>query len=292
MAKSPRSGGVKRVEGESDLTPDVMQALLSQLATSRNSEEVDAAQDIMFDAWECDDRRKRISLARKALKVSPLCADAYTLLAQETAKTPQEALDLYQNAFDAGEQALGKAAFDEDVGMFWGLIETRPYMRARQGLASALWEVGRLDEAVAHLGDMLRLNPNDNQGLRYLLIDWLQQLGRDAEAARLFKRYRGDAAAAWLWPAALAAFRKSGDGTASRTALRRALAANYHVRDYLMGRARLPRDLPPFILQGEAPEAAAYAARAEATWSDTPGALPWLATQTRNRGRSDAGPPA
>ena len=38
--------------------------------------------DIMVDAWECDDRRKRMSLARKALKVSPLCADAYTPLAQ------------------------------------------------------------------------------------------------------------------------------------------------------------------------------------------------------------------
>jgi len=30
---------------------------------------------------------------------------------------------------------------------------------------------------------MLRLNPNDNQGIRYLLVDWLLQLGRDEEAA-------------------------------------------------------------------------------------------------------------
>jgi hypothetical protein len=58
-----------------------------------------------------------------------------------------------------------------------------------------------------------------------------------------------------------------------------------------MGRARLPRDLPPFILQGGAPEAAIYAVRAEATWSDTPGALAWLATQTRKREQPRAGTP-
>jgi tetratricopeptide (TPR) repeat protein len=206
MAKAPRSGGVKRVEGESDLTPDVMQALLSQLGASRNSEEVDAAQDIMFDAWECDDRRKRTSLALKALKVSPSCADAYT----RRPSTPVSG----RWARPPSRKMSGCSGASSKPGPIC----------ARQGLASALLEVGRRDEAVARLDDMMRLNPNDNQGLRYVLIDWLQQLGRDDEAARLFKRYKGDDVAAWLWPAALAAFRKSGDGTASRTALRRALA--------------------------------------------------------------------
>jgi hypothetical protein len=111
---------------------------------------LDAAQELIFDAWDSADRRKRIALAKEALALSPLCADAYALLAQESAKSLDERLDLYRQAVAAGEKALGKACFRDDVGHFWGLVETRPYMRARQGLAEALWEKGEKGEAAAH----------------------------------------------------------------------------------------------------------------------------------------------
>jgi ST7 protein len=64
-------------------------------------------------------------LAKEALNRSPLCADAYILLAEETAKTPAEAIELYRKGLEAGEQAVDPAAFQEDVGHFWGLLETR-----------------------------------------------------------------------------------------------------------------------------------------------------------------------
>ena len=44
----------------------------------------------MYDACERTTSRSRIALARKALTISSLCADAYNLLADE-AKTPKEA---------------------------------------------------------------------------------------------------------------------------------------------------------------------------------------------------------
>lgn len=40
-------------------------------------------------------------------------------------------------------------------------------MRARAALAGTLWRLGRREEAVDHQRELLRLNPNDNQGLRY-----------------------------------------------------------------------------------------------------------------------------
>lgn len=76
------------------------------------------AQDIMYDAWEADTRKQRVALARKALAVSPRCADAYVLLAQETARTVDEALDLYRKGVEAGKLALGDAAFEQDAGHF------------------------------------------------------------------------------------------------------------------------------------------------------------------------------
>lgn len=48
--------------------------------------------------------------ARKALKISPDCADAYLRLSQEAAKTPAEALGLLAEGTAAGERAPGPAA--------------------------------------------------------------------------------------------------------------------------------------------------------------------------------------
>jgi tetratricopeptide (TPR) repeat protein len=261
--------------GAGDLSR-LVAALVQQVEASRVSEDVDDAQSIMFDAWECADPKKRVSLARKALKVSADCADAYTMLAEETAKTPGQAVELYMKAVAAGERALTPAAFVEDVGMFWGLVETRPYMRARAGLAMSLWEAGAHDEAVSHGQEMLRLNPNDNQGMRYVLVNWLQALGRDGEAEALLKRYEGDGGAEFAWPRALAAFRRSGDGVAARKALERAAASNVHVAAFLTGKKKLPRNDTGYVTVGGADEAASYVEAALPIWRQTPGALAWV----------------
>ena len=86
---------------------------------------------------------------------------------------------LYEKGVAAGERAVGAEAFRRDEGHFWLVLETRPYMRARLGLAHVLWTLGRREEAVGHLQDLLRLNPGDNQGVRYTLAGFLLFLDRD-----------------------------------------------------------------------------------------------------------------
>jgi len=138
---------------------------------------------------------RAVALAKKALDISPDCADAYVLLAEEAAKSLDEIIDLYRQVVEAGKRALGKEAFSEDVGHFWGILETRPYMRARAGLAQFLWEAGRREEAIEHYRDVLRLNPNDNQGIRDVLMPHLIELGLDDEAEELFANYSDDGSA-------------------------------------------------------------------------------------------------
>ena len=89
---------------------------------------VNEAQQVIYEAWEAPTRPRAITLARRALAISVDCADAHNILAEETARSLEEAIDLYQKGVEAGERALGKKAFKEDVGCFWGLLETRPYM--------------------------------------------------------------------------------------------------------------------------------------------------------------------
>lgn len=256
----------------------VIETLLAKFGGEPHDNAIDAAQDIMYDAWGASDRKRRIALAKKALELSPLCADAYVLLAQETARDVDEAIDIYRRGVEAGERVIGKAAFRDDVGQFWGLLETRPYMRARHGLAQTLWGKGLRDEAVTHYRDMLRLNPNDNQGIRYLLMDCLLVLGRDDDAAKLIKRYKEDGSAAWSWSRALLAFRKGGDCPESRSALSQAIGDNRHVAALLLGNKKMPRQLPAYVGMGDKNEAVAYVHGAAAAWVATPGALAWLKT--------------
>ena len=83
---------------------------------------------------------------------------------------------------------------------------------------------------------MLRLNPNDNQGIRYVLAECLMKSG-DTEALKNFlKQYDEDGSALWLYTQALVAFRENeaGDGKAEELA-KEAWKANSHVPAVLAG---------------------------------------------------------
>jgi tetratricopeptide (TPR) repeat protein len=261
--------------------PRTPRTLVAVLEGIDDETPLERAQDIAWDAWDAPTRRKRVSLAKRALAISPLCADAYILLALNEARTLEDELALYRKGVEAGEQALGQTAFREDVGNFWSILETRPYMRARHGLAITLWKLGSYDDAIAHYEALLTLNPDDNQGIRYLLLDCLQILGRDDDAAKLLKRY-DDKSSHWFFAHALANFRRWGDSDKARRALLRARNTNPYVADYLLGRKKLPRSLPGYVSWGGEDEAASYVAHTgAAAWGATPGALAWLDAQVR-----------
>lgn len=240
---------------------------------------LDRAQDLMYSAWDERSRARRVALARKALDISADCADAYVLLAEEAA-TAAEAEALYAAGCKAGERALGPAMFRDDAGHFWGILETRPYMRARLGLAECLQATAKHDEALAHYRELLRLNPGDNQGVRYILAAALCELHRDEELSALLdgEEYRADGSAAWLFTRVLVAFRRKQDSPAARQALAAARRANSHVAAFLTGARKMPKRLPDYIGFGDESEAVAYVSEYQQGWQTTPGALAWLET--------------
>jgi tetratricopeptide (TPR) repeat protein len=231
----------------------------------------------MYRAWDESHPGKRLTLAHQALATSPNCADAYVLLAEEEADTVGRALEYYQQGVDAGRRALGEDYFSDAAGQFWGLLETRPYMRALNGQANMLWQLRRYEEASGLYREMLRLNPNDNQGVRYSLLQLLLELDRGDEARALIAQYEDEYSAAWLYTRALLAFRQEGDSSDSTRALREALEENPHVPAYLSGKKRIPTRLPDYLSPGDETEAIDYAMRHLNDWRRTPGAVDWIA---------------
>ncbi|WP_312274951.1 hypothetical protein [Pseudescherichia sp.] len=102
-----------------------------------------------------------LKLIRKAIKKSPLCADAYSFYCEISEEPPESKIGNLETALYAASIALGED-FQEFAGNFWGFVETRPYMRAKAALADALLESGNFYPAMAHCREMLKLNPNDN----------------------------------------------------------------------------------------------------------------------------------
>jgi tetratricopeptide (TPR) repeat protein len=259
--------------------PRSMESVLAAIgrgaAHYASDESLFRAQDLMYEAFEARGAR-RATLARQALTISPDCADAYLLLAEDTASSLEEARELLEQGVAAGERALGPQPFEQDVGYFWGILETRPYMRARAALAQTLWALDRREEAVEHQRELLRLNPNDNQGLRYRQAEWLLWLESYEEIDRLLAAYEDDASAAFAFTKALTAFRRAGDSAEARRLLVDAREANPHVGAYLSGRKGLPKRLPDYVGFGDESEAVEYAAGAAALWASVPGALAWL----------------
>ncbi|MBM4018723.1 MAG: hypothetical protein FJ288_10415 [Planctomycetes bacterium] len=235
---------------------------------------LEKAQDLCYQAFDAIGRRQ-VKLAREALAISPDCADAYVLLAENT-PDKAKALDLYAKGIEAGRRALGEEIFREDAGRFWGINRTRPFMRALMGLATTQERLGRREEAIGNYQELLRLNANDNQGVRDLLLPLLLVMGCDAEAQRLLAQYETDATALWAYLRALLAFRKEGDSAEARRLLERARKVNPYVPRHLLGEAEPVWSNGRYSL-GSPEEAAFCAETCAEAWRSSPGALDWLA---------------
>jgi hypothetical protein len=124
---------------------------------------------------------------------------------------------------------------------------------------------------------MVILNPNDNQGIRYVIAARLLELGHDRELAAFLKQHEDNGRAYLIWTRALLVFRTQGDYPESRRALVDALASNPHVPTYLLGHKPIPQELPDYTGFGDETEAICLAAENIKAWKSTQGALAWLA---------------
>lgn len=240
------------------------------------------ARILAVEAWATLGRR-RVALARRALALWPDCAEAWCLLADRE-RNPERAVILYSRALETAGRGLDPFFLEIHADELWEMTETRPYMRARLGLAESLWEVDRREEAVAHFQELLRLDPMDAQGVRCRLVDDLLLLCRDDEAARVLAAYPDDAIVHSLYSRALLAFRREGDSPEARDGLSLALARNRFVPDYLLiDDLVLDEDAPPLPHPGDRSEAVSYAVAAHQVWERTPGALDWLRERVAER---------
>lgn len=127
--------------------------------------------DPVSEAVESKTFQERYNILAKLWEVYPQCIDALVHIGHMHMDSPRyidRAVQLYQAAILISEQNF-PSNFDPVV--LWVNCNNRPYLRALHGLCLALWRIEKFEDA-AHLAKkLLRLNPPDNQGVRFIIED-------------------------------------------------------------------------------------------------------------------------
>lgn len=231
------------------------------------------AQDLVFEAHELSLPQGR-PLIKKALKLDPDCIEAYEYLATRE-QFFEIAIPLYKTAISIGDRLFGGDYLKEFSGKFWGLNETRPYMRCLQQYADCLFAAKKIKECSEILERMLELNPNDNQGVRDNLFLCLIALNEKEKYEKYSKMFKGETSAFTVFNDALFSFKIEGETTSSDKKIKKAIKTNKFVLEKLASNQPI-KTLPGHYGIGDNNEAVYYAHFAKSVWKSTDGALTWL----------------
>lgn len=238
-------------------------------------EELKAAQKKVSEARN-ETGKKRAELAKEALTIFPDCAEAHSLIAEETPERPAR-IKHYRKAITAAEKTLGADWERRYKGSFWVASETRPLMHAMAMLAIDLQWEDEIEEALTIYRKLMEWNPTDHQGVHYGFSTCLYEAKCNDELDRLLLKYEDEASAVLSYTKALHVFRKYGQSEKTNQSLLKAFNVNMHVPIFLAEALPLPEEAPTTIGFGDEREAAAYVMDSGYLWADTDGAETWMA---------------
>jgi tetratricopeptide (TPR) repeat protein len=239
------------------------------------------AQNLIFEALEQSDE-KGYPLAIKALKMDRDCIEAYEYLGS-LEPISETAILYYKNGIEIGRRIFADTYLKDGIGNFWMIHETRPFMRCLQAYADCLADIEEYADAVAVFEEMIKLNPNDNQGVRDQLLLYLIKINEFNKFRKYDKMYKDDDGAFSSFNRALFAFKTQGPSKGSNELLQKAIKSNKFVIPILILKT-ISFDVPGSYGIGDENEAKYYCFFAHKIWHETDGAIEWIKKQTKGPG--------
>ncbi|MEK4523158.1 SEC-C metal-binding domain-containing protein [Psychrobacillus sp. FSL W7-1493] len=170
------------VEIESE---EEMQGLVSQLMNKpyKPKNNLEKAQLNAYEGYFAETEQLRNNYWKIA-KLSDANNPDVLLHQAELAKTEKVARDFYKKAIKEAYKQ-----FDSSFDVAWGYVPNRPYLRALFAYGVWEFELGNFEAALDQFLQVMELNPNDNQGARYLLVSTMLHLGSPEEAEAVLAMY-------------------------------------------------------------------------------------------------------
>ena len=190
----------------------------------------------------------------------------------------ERALEAYERGYSLGTTML-PAGFDRFIE--WSDFGNRPFLRAARGVALSQLQLGRRDEAISTMEKMLGWNPNDHQGIRYMIGSEYLRAGEEEKAMSFFESETEYPPYCYE----MALLLRKGLHVEAATSLRRGFVENGYIAEVLCGN---PHPLPAGIWHGiswaEPATAMDYVLDYGRLWHATPDAvafLRWLHTHPK-----------
>lgn len=243
-----------------------------------NWNDVEEAQELMFQAMCLSaetDAEEISALARRALELDPDNADAGLLLAGDETDDLEIIIPRLRDVVVRAEKGIAAELLEDFAGRLWAYAPARPYLRSRLALLGALQEDGKWQEASAEGEVFQRLAGTDDLGLEEELVALHLAAGNTRAARDLLKNAQGINGCVRDWATLLEQI-LSNNKAAAKKGLKKVLARNPHVPDYLFGDTELPEDLPQVSATGTREEAMHCAIIMAVAWDVHPEACAWL----------------
>lgn len=236
------------------------------------------------DCLETGDLRQATTIFRRLIKDYPEHLDAYHHLAmglQESGKH-KEAAKIWRSAVELALKFFPER-FDIDRHRLpWMDIDNRPFLRAYHGHGLCLLESGAIESALKIFERLVGLNPDDNLGVRALVVGCCFALKQPEKVLEVCLKYPDDTMQELVYGKPLALFQQSQIEQAT-AALKHAIRSQpstarqwageeYCVTATMKGSQAMLREreeaVPTFMAQ-------------RFYWGKTPGALEWLKGQLK-----------
>lgn len=184
-----------------------------------------------LEHWWRDERPAACRLFRRALQIDPLHADAHNHLGIQALDRGRlaDAEQHFRNAIEGGERGLER----EGNKVPWGYIQNRPHMRGMYNLALVLRRRGDFAGSLKLHEKLIRMNPNDNQGARFLVGEEYHRIGDARRAIAAYRKGLDDPGCAFGLALVLLDSRASASEVGA--ALLQGFASNRYLAPMLLG---------------------------------------------------------
>ena len=183
----------------------------------------------------------------------------------------EEKVENFENAIKIASDMINK---DGEVS-YWKDETTKPYMIALQDLGNALNVNKDYDAAIKVYEQLLSLNPLDNQGIRYKLVNILIERNARKEINELFAKYSTDKSAIWLYSKVLYYY-KNKNMFMAKDALKQALNSNKYIALKLIKWTAFMEMSGIYINPVLFSEANYYCEESIDLWKKAKGSIDWL----------------
>ncbi|MEG0855795.1 MAG: DUF6398 domain-containing protein [Terrisporobacter sp.] len=195
------------------------------------------------------------------------------LLKARRANNYEEALEYIDKALINAKEKI-EADFDSIKGQLWSVEEARPYIMVKDELAYVYALGERFEDAIKTYNEILKLDEEDNLGVRYKLFMLLMQNRKFEEGDQLIEKYKYDESTFMEYTKALYYFVKK-DEEKARECIHKGLDENKYVPVYLLGMKEADTVGDEYVC-GSVEEAMYYFQENAEYWLNEEGSLYWL----------------